>query len=147
MIVLSRQPKKRSIDSTVDDYEFQISCNTLCDKYCSLVWEKNDRIGKIKEKNPAKDKWELSAVIPLMQIVGVNHRLPILHMSKKMVHIYTTDKTVRQIDIGYMVNLSLHINKMFKTQVEKSWVVLFLSKQCKLLEIILPGIIPLLWHL
>ena len=30
--------KNRCTDSTVDDYEFQISCNTLCDKYCSFVW-------------------------------------------------------------------------------------------------------------
>ena len=32
--------KKGSIDSTVEDYEFPISCNTLCDKYCSFVWGK-----------------------------------------------------------------------------------------------------------
>ena len=40
-------------------------------------------------------------------------------MSKIMVHIYVTDKTVHQFAIGYMINPSLNINKMFKTQVEK----------------------------
>ena len=34
-------------------------------------------------------------------------------MSKIIVHIYTTDKT------GYIINPSLHINKMFKIQGEK----------------------------
>ena len=72
-----------------------------------------------QKKIPAKDKWELPAIIPLMPIVGVNIHLPILHMSKIMVHIYTTDKTVHQFYIGYMINPSLHINKIFKTQVEK----------------------------
>ena len=53
-----------------------------------------------------------------MPIVGVNHRLLILHMSKRMVHIYTTEKTIHQFPIGYMINTSLHFNKIFKTEVE-----------------------------
>ena len=36
--IIKTTTKNRSIDSTVDDYEFKISCNTLCDKYCSFVW-------------------------------------------------------------------------------------------------------------
>ena len=73
---------------------------------------------KSKIKIPAEYIWRLPDVIPLMPIVGVNHRLPILHMSKIMVHIYTEDKTVHQFAIGYMINPSLHFNKMFTTQVE-----------------------------
>ena len=79
---------------------------------------KNDRIGKRKEKNPGKDKWELPSVIPLIPIVGVNHRLAILHLSKRMVHNYTTEKTIHQFTIGYMINPSLNFNKIFRTQVE-----------------------------
>ena len=67
-----------------------------------------------KIKIPAKDKWEPPAVIPLMTIVGVNN-----HMPKRMVYIYTTYNTVHQFSIGYTINPSLHIKKMFKTQVEK----------------------------
>ena len=78
---------------------------------------KNDRIGQ--KKIQAKYKWELPAIITLMPIVGVKHCPPILHMYKRMVHIYTTDKTVNKCAIGYMINPSLHINKMFKTQVKK----------------------------
>ena len=80
---------------------------------------KNDRISKRKEKILEKYKWELPAVITIMPIVGVNQRLPIIHISKIMVHIYTIYKTVHQFAIGYSINPSLHINKMFKTQVEK----------------------------
>ena len=74
---------------------------------------------KETKKNPARDEWEISAVIPLMPIVGVNHRLPILHMSKIMVHIYTKEKTIHQFAIGYMINPSLHINRVFREQVQK----------------------------
>ena len=54
-----------------------------------------------------------------MPIVGVNNILPILHLSKRMVHIYTTNKTMNKFAIGYMINPSLQFNKIFKTQVEK----------------------------
>ena len=80
---------------------------------------KNDRIGKRKENILAKDKWEIPAVIPLMPIVGVNHHLPILRMSKIMVHIYTTGKTINQFSIGYMINPWLKFRNEFRTKFEK----------------------------
>ena len=72
---------------------------------------------ELGENKFSKIKWELPTVIPLMPTVGVNHRLPILHMSKITVHIYTTEKTVHKFAIGYTINPSLHIKKMFKTKV------------------------------
>ena len=77
---------------------------------------KNDRIGK---KIPVEDKWEIPAIIPLMPILGVNHRLSILNLSKIMVHIYTTSKTINTFAIGYMINPSLKFNNASRTQVEK----------------------------
>ena len=53
-----------------------------------------------------------------MPIVGVNHHIPILHTSKRMVHIYTTGKTINQFSIGYMINPSLKFNNKFIIQVE-----------------------------
>ena len=103
----------------VDCYEFQIPCNTICDRYCFFVWDNNDRIGERKYKNLAKDKWELPDVIPIMPIVGVNHSLPILHLSKRMVHIYGTEKTIHQFAIGYIISPSLHINSIFREKVQK----------------------------
>ena len=82
--------KHHLIQSVIDIF-------TLCGK--------NDRIGK--RKNLAKYKWEIPSVITLMPIVGVNHRLPILHLFKRMVHIYTTDKTIHQFAIGYIINPSI----------------------------------------
>ena len=83
------------------------------------MWGKNDRAGKRKEKNPSRDKWETPDVIPLIPIVGVNHRLPILQMSKIMVHIYTTGKNIHQFAISYTINPSIQFNIIFKIKVEK----------------------------
>ena len=84
---------------------------------------------ELEKKIPAKDKWEITAVIPLMKIVGVNHRLPILHMSKIMVHIYTTGKNIHQFGIGYMINPSLQFNKILKKKLKHYWVIIFLLGQ------------------
>ena len=40
-------------------------------------------------------------------------------MSKIMVHIYSTENTIHQFAIGYMINPSLHINRVFIEQVQK----------------------------
>ena len=55
-------------------------------------------------KVSAKDKWEIPAITSLMPIVRDNHRLPTLHMSKRMVHCYTTGKTINHFEIGYMID-------------------------------------------
>ena len=54
-----------------------------------------------------------------MIIIGVNHRLHILHMSKRMVHCYTTGKNINKISIGYLIKPSLKFNNAFRTKVEK----------------------------
>ena len=53
-----------------------------------------------------------------MPILGVNHRLPILHISKRMVNIYTTGKTISPFAIGCIINTSIDFNNEFRTQVE-----------------------------
>ena len=40
-------------------------------------------------------------------------------MSNIMVHFYSTDETVNQFSIGYMVNPSLNCTKVFREQVEE----------------------------
>ena len=54
-----------------------------------------------------------------MPIVGVNHCQPTLYMSKIMVYCYTTYGTINKFAIGYMINPSIHLNNIFRTQVEK----------------------------
>ena len=39
-------------------------------------------------------------------------------MYKRMVYIYETDEQINQFVIGYMINPSRHINKVF---IEKNW--------------------------
>ena len=73
----------------------------------------------IEKKNPAKIERDLPAVISLILIVGFNHRVPIVNLSKRMVNIYTTGKTIHQFSISYMINPSLKFNNVFRTQVGK----------------------------
>ena len=61
--------------------EYVIDIVTLCG-------EKTIELEKRKEIIPAKDKWQILSIITLIPIVGFNHLLPILHLSKRMVHIY-----------------------------------------------------------
>ena len=39
---------------------------------------------------------------------------------QRLVYIYTTEKQMNQFAIGYMINPSLHINNVFREQVENS---------------------------
>ena len=58
-------------------------------------------------------------VIALLPLLGVNNCQNLLHMSKILVYLYTTDKRINQFAIGYMINPTLHVNKVFIEQVEK----------------------------
>ena len=58
-------------------------------------------------------------VIPLFPLIGVNHRQPIIHMSKITVYLYTTDEQMNKFAIGYMINPSLHVNRVFREEVEE----------------------------
>ena len=76
----------------------------------------NDIIGRIKWKIETQYIWETLNLILLMTLVGVNYYQPILHMSKIMVHLYSTYERINPFTIGYMINPSLHINKVFWEQ-------------------------------
>ena len=41
-------------------------------------------------------------------------------MSKIIVYPYTTYKQINQFSIGYMINPSLHVNRVFREKIEKS---------------------------
>ena len=61
---------------------------------------------------------ETLAVIPLIPLVGVNHSQPILHISKIMLHCYSTNETINPFSIGYIINPSLNCKKVFIEKVE-----------------------------
>ena len=52
-------------------------------------------------------------------MLGANHGQFLLHMSRILVYTYTTEKLISQFAIGYMVNPTIHVNKVFREQVEK----------------------------
>ena len=58
--------------------------------------------------------------IPLFPLLWVNNRQLLLNMSKRLVYIYTTYKIINQFSIGYMINSTLHVNKVFREQVENA---------------------------
>ena len=101
---------------------------------------------KESNKIPGKDKWEALYVIPLMQLVGVNNCQPILYMSKIMVHCYSTDESINQFAIGYMINHSLNYNKGFRQQVEEFWSVSFHKRKMETIRYCLRKKIYVLWH-
>ena len=59
-------------------------------------------------------------VIPLLPLLGVNHRQYLLNMYKILVYIYTSEKRINQFEIGYMIKPTLHVNKVFREQVKNA---------------------------
>ena len=55
-----------------------------------------------------------------MPLVGINHRQPILHMSKRMVHFYYTDERINKFEMGFMINSSIKCNRVFRESFENA---------------------------
>ena len=53
-------------------------------------------------------------VIPLFLLLGLNHRQPVLHTSKILVYIYTTDECINKFAISYMIKPTPHVNKVLR---------------------------------
>ena len=56
-------------------------------------------------------------VIPLLSLLGVNNRQPIIHMSKILVYTFTIDKQINQFLIGCIINPTPHVNNVFRDKV------------------------------
>ena len=52
-------------------------------------------------------------------MVEVNHCQPIIQITKRIVYLQTTYEQRNQFAIGYMINPSIHINKVTRKQVVK----------------------------
>ena len=57
-------------------------------------------------------------VIPLLPLLRLNYCQLLLHMSKILVCICAIVKRINSFSIGYMINTILHVNKVFREQVE-----------------------------
>ena len=56
-------------------------------------------------------------VITQLTLSGVNHRQPIVHMSKILVYLYTTDKRINKFAIDPMIKTTLNVSKVLIEQV------------------------------
>ena len=56
----------------------------------------------------------------MFPLLGVNHRITLLHMSNILVYIYNIEERINEFAISYMVNTTLHVNKSFKEKVVNS---------------------------
>ena len=101
---------------------------------------------KNKRKIPKKDKWEYCDFIILIPLLGLYHRQPLLHMSKIFVYINTTYERINPFSIGYMINPTLQVNKVFRDKVEKFLRDTFHQNTMKGIKHFLRKIIPVLLH-
>ena len=56
------------------------------------------------KKIDTKYIWETIDIIPLLPLLVVNHRQPIIQMSKVMVYIYTTDEKLINLQLIIQLN-------------------------------------------
>ena len=58
-------------------------------------------------------------VITLLPLLGVNNNQPLLHISKIFVYMDTTEEHSNKFVIGCMIKPTIHVNNVFRDQVEK----------------------------
>ena len=57
--------------------------------------------------------------MPMLSLLGANHRLPLLHMAKRFIWLEEIKERINEFSIGYMMSSKLNINKPFREQVHK----------------------------
>ena len=55
----------------------------------------------------------------MQPFLGANCRLPLLHMAKSFIFIEKTKERINEFSIGYIINPTFNITKIFKGQVTK----------------------------
>ena len=68
----------------------------------------------IKIKN--KDRWNYCHRMPMLPLLGENHRLPLFHMDKRFIWLNEIKQRINEFTIGYMINTGLNVNKDFIEQ-------------------------------
>ena len=49
--------------------------------------------------------------MPMLPLLGDNHRLPLLYMDKPFIWLEETGERINEFEVGYMINPSLYVNK------------------------------------
>ena len=49
--------------------------------------------------------------MPMLSLLGSNHRLPLFHMAKRFIWLNEAKKLINEFTIGYMINTCLNVKK------------------------------------
>ena len=52
--------------------------------------------------------------MPILSLLGANHRLPLFHLAKRFIWLNETKKPINEFKIGYTINSGLNVNKAFR---------------------------------
>ena len=61
-------------------------------------------------------------------MLGTNHRLPLSNMARSYIWLEETNQRINYFSIGYMMNPTLYINKVFREQVKVCLKTIFLHQ-------------------
>ena len=70
------------------------------------------------KKIDTKDKWNQLYLLSMESVLGVNCRIPLLHMPKRKVYIEITNERINEFSFAYMCNPYLYRHKVFTEQVK-----------------------------
>ena len=76
-------------------------------------------VGNENKKNKNKDRWNHFNHMPMQPMLGDNHFLPLFHMDKSFIWLEERKERINEFLIGYMINPTLNIKKVFREQVNK----------------------------
>ena len=76
-------------------------------------------VGNENQKNKNKDRWNCCHHMPMLPLLGGNHRLPLLHMAKRFIWINEENKCNNEFTVGYMINPGLNAKKNSREQGKK----------------------------
>ena len=68
-------------------------------------------VGNENKKIKIKDKRNYCHHMPMVSLLGANHRLPLFHMAKCFIWINETKQRINEFTIRYMINPGLNVNK------------------------------------
>ena len=52
--------------------------------------------------------------MPMLSLLGANHRLPLFHTAKRFIWLNETKQPVNELTVGYMINPGLNVDKAFR---------------------------------
>ena len=65
-----------------------------------------------------KEKWNQLNIIDIKYLLGTNYCLPLSHKAKSYIWPEEKNQLINEFSIGYMMNLNLNMNKVFREQVQ-----------------------------